>query len=149
MMLCDQAIGAEQKPLFRLGIFFNCVMLFSPSEELGENITDRLKSAAANYSGYMHNLPGETTGATGEIKPEHVFAFSPNKPTPQITVPTLHIIGSQDVFADCSQELTKMCEPGTAEVLVHDGGHALPSTDAMLDRCGEMFEQVVSLASVG
>lgn len=139
MMLHDQAVQKEQEPLFKLGIFFNSVMLFSPSENLGVNITKRIIGGAVKYNGYLHNLPGEVKGATAVQDPE-IYAFSTDIYTPPIQVPTMHVIGSQDVFADCSQELAKLCEASNAKVLVHDGGHALPRTDAMLDQCGELFE---------
>ena len=145
MMLCDQAVPKGEEPLFKLGIFFNSVMLFSPSETLGEDITESILDTGANYTGYMHNLPT----AKPKGRRDSIYAFSAKSPGPQITVPTLHVIGSQDIFADCSHELAKLCEASKAEILIHDGGHALPRADAVLDRCGEMFETVCRLASVG
>ncbi|KAJ5091913.1 EF-hand calcium-binding domain protein [Penicillium alfredii] len=142
LLLCDE--HSQREPTFKVGIFFNSVMVFSPSEELGVNISQKIKDQETKFAGYLHGMRSD---ASNPDRVPDIYAFTTEFPT-RISVPTLHVIGSEDVFSEASRELTRLC-PDKAEVLIHDGGHELPRAEASLDRCSELFETVVTLASIG
>ncbi|KAJ5082273.1 hypothetical protein N7532_011316 [Penicillium argentinense] len=52
---------------------------------------------------------------------------------PLISIPTCHIIGAQDPFLDGSMVLYNMCEPDTAELYDHGGGHMIPRVKKTVD----------------
>lgn len=150
LLLCDEhwrQTGdrrARPDPLFKLGIFFNSVMVFSPSEDLGVQIGQTIKDQEEKLAGFLH---GFTLGANGLDSIPHVYAFTTDFPA-RISVPTLHFIGSEDIFSEQSRGLAELCSD-QAQILVHDGGHELPRGEASLDRCSELFETAVTVASVG
>ncbi|KAJ5794051.1 hypothetical protein N7457_000650 [Penicillium paradoxum] len=43
-----------------------------------------------------------------------------------ITIPTCHVIGASDPFLDGAMALYNMCDPDTADLFDHGGGHVLP-----------------------
>ncbi|KAJ5272906.1 EF-hand calcium-binding domain protein [Penicillium angulare] len=142
LLLCDEHF--QQDPMFKVGIFFNSVMVFSPSDDIGVNIRQKLKNQKAEFSGYLHGMNSDPSDP--DSIPD-IYAFTTGVPT-RISVPTLHVIGSADVFSEDSRELARLC-PDKSQVLFHDGGHEFPRTESSLDRCGELFETVIALASVG
>ncbi|KAJ5155837.1 EF-hand calcium-binding domain protein [Penicillium capsulatum] len=150
LLLCDEHwkqtgdSRARPSPLFKLAIFFNSVMLFSPSEDLGVQIGHKIKDQEDKLAGFTHGLTGDDNGPD-DIP--NVYAFTPEF-SARISVPTLHVIGSEDLFTESSRELADLC-PGQAEVVVHDGGHELPRGEVTMDRCGALFETLVMMASVG
>ncbi|KXT02179.1 hypothetical protein AC578_5964 [Pseudocercospora eumusae] len=46
-----------------------------------------------------------------------------------IDVPTLHVIGQQDICYNQSIQLSKTCEQSLAQVVFHSGGHDVPRDD--------------------
>jgi hypothetical protein len=153
-------------PPFKLAIFFNSVMLFSPSENIGSNISEEIKRLEEKHTKFLQGVStspleneddaSETSkscsssGDESDIEPTRsIFGFSPETFPTRISIPSLHIIGRQDPFSDHSKALVKLCRPDKAEVLIVDGGHELPRTAAGLDKCAELFELVVTMAALG
>ncbi|GIJ97914.1 hypothetical protein Aspvir_000020 [Aspergillus viridinutans] len=55
-----------------------------------------------------------------------LLRFHPTTHTRRIRIPTVHVIGEKDQYADHGRALVGMCEPRLAHVVTHDGGHQLP-----------------------
>jgi hypothetical protein len=150
-------------PPFKMAMFFNSVMLFSPSENIGSNISEEIKRLEKRYTKFLQGVstsPREneddasetsescsSSGDESDIEPTRsIFGFSPETFPTRISIPSL---GRQDLFSDHSKALVKLCRPDKAEVLIVDGGHEPPRTAAGLDKCAELFELVVTMASLG
>ena len=207
---------------FKVAIFFNSVMLFSPSEYIGHDITDHIRQQEEKYMGFLKgddnwqlSLPtqrqslssppcqsSEVTPASPDsstasssivwrmpswnssatslsqvssvssdseettpaiqmarkrsvalesvrlLKTPTVFGFPPQKFPHRISIPTLHVIGKYDEFAEHSHTLLELCRPDQAEVMMVDGGHDLPRSKGALDECARLFEMVSMISSL-
>lgn len=142
LLLSDEYFHRE--PTFKVAIFFNSVMVFSPSEMVGDNISPTVKTHFDKFSSYLHSYDDEPSSPDC-ISPD-IWGFTTGSDI-RISVPTLHVIGSADVFCDTSRELAKLCS-NNSTIMIHDGGHELPRGEAYLARCGELFESTVSLGLV-
>lgn len=142
LLLSDEYFHRD--PTFKVAIFFNSVMVFSPSEMVGVNISPTMRNQFDKFSSYLHGSDSEPSSPDGI---PDVYGFTTGWDT-RISVPTLHVIGSADVFCDTSRELAKLCS-NKSTIMIHDGGHELPRGEAYLARCGELFESTVSLGLVG
>jgi len=169
LLLCDEfsseILGHVNggDPPFKLAIFFNSVMPFSPSENVGSNISEEIKMLEKRYTKFLQGVSTSlleneddasescsSSSDESDIEPTRsIFGFSPETFPTRISIPSLHIIGRQDQFSDHSKALVKLCRPDKAEVLIVDGGHELPRTAAGLDKCAELFELMVTMASLG
>ena len=203
----DEQLG----PLFKVAIFFNAVMLFSPSQDVGSDITEAIKLQEKKHMGFLEGkiqLPPSPTVETPDsssttsssapivfhipnwsstsstslsslssmssaedeptqeikrarkrsvalesfslLKAPTVFGFPPESTSYRIPIPTLHVIGADDEFAEHSEKLVQLCRSDKAEVMmVKDGGHDLPRTKAALDECARLFDFVTMMASLG
>ena len=213
---------SEVETPFKVAIFFNSVMLFSPSAEIGSDITAQIRQQEEKYMGF---LTGDTqtqgistasssrsetrssspvpetatavadTAGSSEIKwrmpqwsssttsltslssdsssseePSRevkiarkmsvatesirllktptVFGFPPVTFNHRISIPTMHVIGQDDDFAEHSRTLVDLCLEEKAEVLVVDGGHDLPRSKLALQRCAQLFDMVTMMGSL-
>ncbi|KAJ5091764.1 hypothetical protein NUU61_006634 [Penicillium alfredii] len=50
-----------------------------------------------------------------------------------INIPTCHVIGAADPFLDASMALYNLCDPDSAELFDHGGGHVIPRTKKTVD----------------
>lgn len=155
---------------FKVAIFFNSVMLISPSESIGIDIGSRLQDQATKHDKFLRgddSSSSTTTTSTpssthsdeylfeelaienhGTEVWSNIFGFPPEAFYGRIETPTLHIIGKQDQFAEHAHTLVELCRPDKAETILWDGGHEIPRTTAVLDECAEIFELVTTMASV-
>ncbi|KIW12712.1 hypothetical protein PV08_09990 [Exophiala spinifera] len=194
---------------FKVAIFFNSVMLFSPSEEIGDDITQQIKQQEERYIGFLNGsddwqqssststLPPSPTSTTASgpimwkmpnwdlsstslsslssnssdnmennrefqaarkrsvafestrlLKTPLVYGFVPSQFPHRISIPTLHVIGKNDEFAEHSKTLVKLCKSDKAEVLITDGAHDLPRSKSALDECAKIFDLVTMMASL-
>jgi pimeloyl-ACP methyl ester carboxylesterase len=76
------------------------------------------------------------------LETPRVFGFLPHEFPCRISIPTLHVIGKDDQFAEHSQTLVELCQPDKAEVMVVEGGHDLPRSKQGLDECARLFDMV-------
>ncbi|KAJ9654234.1 hypothetical protein H2198_006694 [Neophaeococcomyces mojaviensis] len=216
LLLCHEHIRCSRPdeqldPLFKVAIFFNAVMLFSPSREIGSNITEAIKLQEEKHMGFLKGEPQflpspefellETSSTTSSsapivfkmpnwsstsstslsslssissaedepsqeikrarkrsvaleslslLKAPTVFGFPPEITSYRIPIPTLHVMGAEDEFAEHSEKLVQLCRADKAEVMrVRDGGHDLPRTKTALDECARLFDFVTMMASLG
>jgi pimeloyl-ACP methyl ester carboxylesterase len=175
MLLCSEysrenyGLVHEGGPEFKLAIFFNAVMLFSPSESVGCNIGKEIQMQEERLAGFLQgedsseSSPSESPGFYAETRRSsyfeagdngldispNIFGFIPETFPARISIPTLHVIGMKDQFSEHSRVLVKLCEPDKTHVLFIDCGHELPRTENALDRCAELFEKAVMAASLG
>ncbi|KAJ5097036.1 hypothetical protein N7456_007757 [Penicillium angulare] len=64
-----------------------------------------------------------------------------------ITIPTCHVVGAADPFLDGSMALYNCCDPDTADLFDHGGGHVIPRNKQTLVDLSEMIrDMIVSVA---
>lgn len=157
----DYGLTRGAAPLFKIAIFFNAVMLFSPSPDIGSNIGREIKMQEERLAGFLQGVDSSPS-ANHDVRsiysegdkssfdlPPSIFGFIPETFPTRIAIPTLHVIGMNDQFSKHSQDLVKLCDPDKIQVLYVDGGHEIPRTEKALNRCSELFEKVVMMASLG
>ncbi|CAG8028881.1 unnamed protein product [Penicillium olsonii] len=98
--------------------------------ELGR--TPRIKCAIF-FSGWPPVHP-----VTGKIVLADDFEKEP------FTLPTCHVIGACDPFLDGSMALYNMCDPDTADLFDHGGGHALPRAKKATDELALVIHEMIN-----
>ncbi|KAJ5938106.1 hypothetical protein N7454_004448 [Penicillium verhagenii] len=64
-----------------------------------------------------------------------------------ITIPTCHVVGAADPFLDGSMALYNVCDPDTADLFDHGGGHVIPRTkETLLDLTRVVRDMIISVA---
>jgi hypothetical protein len=148
--LAASLLLSSAEPPFKLAIFFNSVVPLVPSgsEHLGVSLGETVQGHQASYLDLL--LPeGQKDSATEEEKMaalSQALCFSANK-CPKIPIPTVHVVGEKDPFADSSRLVVDLCACEMAQVVFHEGGHELPRDSSVLDRCAELIETAVLFAS--
>lgn len=64
--------------------------------------------------------------------------------TEPITIPTCHVIGASDPFLDGSMALYNMCDPDTADLFDHGGGHVLPRAKKNVDELASVIHEMIN-----
>ncbi|CAG8364238.1 unnamed protein product [Penicillium salamii] len=64
--------------------------------------------------------------------------------TEPITIPTCHVIGASDPFLDGSMTLYNMCDPDTADLFDHGGGHVLPRAKKNVDELASVIHEMIN-----
>ncbi|KAJ5361542.1 hypothetical protein N7541_002386 [Penicillium brevicompactum] len=67
--------------------------------------------------------------------------------TEPITIPTCHVIGAIDPFLDGSMALYNMCDPDTADLFDHGGGHVLPRAKHYCDELSAVVHEMINSVS--
>ena len=150
LLLCEEhtRFGGPAASI-KVAMFFNSLVALSPSEEIGHNIGDSIMADQEKYIGLLRFPDGDIKGETKEEKPfSHVYGFSPDDFPCRISIPTLHVIGEEDPFANYAHEIANLCRQEKAEVFLHNGGHELPRDEATLGRCAEAFGRIVTMVSL-
>jgi len=159
-ILCDEHDAQIQDPVrcqrppFKVAIFINSVMAFSPSEDIGSNISKQIKEQEEKHSAFLKGVdPSEAEhytygkGSSG-IESQAIYGFPADTCVPRISIPTLHLYGTEDQFLEHSEALVRLCRADRAEVLPIRGGHELPRTKPTWDKFAAIFELVVMTASL-
>lgn len=74
LLLCheyarDDASPSSRQPApFKVAIFFNSVMLFSPAEDIGTDITDTIKKQEEKHMGFLRGESNQSISPKSEIK---------------------------------------------------------------------------------
>jgi predicted esterase len=64
------------------------------------------------------------------------------------TIPTFHVVGAADPFLDGSMALYNMCDPDSADLFDHGGGHTVPrAKQTVNDLAGMVRDMVVSASA--
>jgi predicted esterase len=148
LLLSDESSDAE--PRFKVAVLFNSVVPLVPfgSECLGAPLGKVVQGHQDSYLDLL--LPGERKEKASEEGRAAVLSralcFSPQG-AHKISIPTVHVIGGKDPFAESSRLVVELCTPDTAQVVIHDGGHELPRDGSLLERCAELIETAVLFAS--
>lgn len=146
LLLWDE-LSTSYKSRFKLAILFNSVLPLVPTRELGQCLSEVIKG---DHDSYLDLVAPANRGYSPECRNEQLsqaLCF-PLKGPLRISIPTLHIIGARDPFAESSRILVDLCRPELAQVLLHEGGHELPQSGPALDRCAEPVEMAIILASL-
>ncbi|EED15545.1 EF-hand calcium-binding domain protein [Talaromyces stipitatus ATCC 10500] len=150
LLLCEEYTrsgGAAAS--IKVAIFLNGVVALSPSEKIGYNIGEAIMADQDRYIGLLHGFESEDVDKSNDEKRfSHIYGFSPDDFPCRISIPTLHVIGEGDSFAKHARAIADLCQQEKAEVFLHDGGHELPRSEATIRRCADVFERVVTMASL-
>lgn len=96
----------------------------------------------ADYDGSA-DLPDGT-------KPVVAARYHPQKtPNATINVPTVHVVGKQDQYAEQSRKLVEMCSEDGRCVLEHNEGHRMPRDARSNDKIMKGMENVIDMAGMG
>jgi hypothetical protein len=142
-----------REPPFKIAAFFNCVMLFSPSDEIGSDIGKEVRKMEGKHAAFLEGRAVEAPTAdkneseTNNAPYKNIYRFPADTFPVRISIPTLHVLGTEDQFEKYSQELIKLCQPDRTEVVAFEGGHEIPRSEVVLQKCWNMFELVVMMAS--
>ncbi|EXJ92784.1 hypothetical protein A1O3_01336 [Capronia epimyces CBS 606.96] len=198
--------GSAPNPPFKVAVFLNSVMLFSPSVDIGDDISEEIRQQERKHLGFLQgdsdptslprlsgsgsSLPPSSgsatttssmvstpttttssssssvsissmtaTGTHGHLRvgatPDQIttststiFGFRPSSFPHRISIPTLHVIGKHDQFAEHSHGLVELCCAEKAEVVISQGGHEPPRTDGELETCAKLLEVLTLMASL-
>jgi predicted esterase len=61
-----------------------------------------------------------------------------------IKIPTCHVIGASDPFLEGSMALYNMCDPDTADLFDHGGGHVLPRAKHTVDELTSIVREMIN-----
>lgn len=65
-----------------------------------------------------------------------------------ITIPTCHVVGAADPYLDASMALYNICDPDSAELFDHGGGHVIPRGKRVVQELSDVVrEMILSVAS--
>jgi hypothetical protein len=64
----------------------------------------------------------------------------------RLTTPSLHVCGRRDSFLPGSMALLDACDPGTASVVMHDGGHVVPRDPRTVNEIARAIEALMHRA---
>jgi len=154
-ILCDEyhgGLGGGKLP-FKMAAFFNCVMLFSPSKEIGSYIGEQVRQMEEKHAAFLEGRIVDTTTAKtndeANISPlKDIYGFVPDAFPIRISIPTFHVVGAEDQFEEHSQALIKLCQTDKTEVFTFEGGHEIPRNKPDVQKCVDMLEMVVMMASL-
>ncbi|KAF2491842.1 hypothetical protein BU16DRAFT_565538 [Lophium mytilinum] len=146
--------GRRHKPPFKVAIFINSVMTFSPSEHIGSNISQHIKSQEEKHMAFIEGVDSlgaedfTPTETYTTIDGDSIYGFPKDTFAPRISIPTLHLYGTEDQFLEHSEELVGLCRGDRTEVLPVRGGHELPRTNPAWDKFAALFEMVAMTAAL-
>ncbi|KAE9380744.1 hypothetical protein N431DRAFT_477623 [Stipitochalara longipes BDJ] len=154
-ILCDEYHGGSSggKPPFQMAAFFNCVMLFSPSQEIGTHIGEQVRQMEEKHAAFLEGREVEsTTTKTNDVinisPSKDIYGFVPDTFPIRISIPTFHVIGAEDQFQEYSRALIGLCQADKTEVFTFEGGHEIPRSKADVQKCVDMLDMVVMMASL-
>lgn len=167
-LLCEEyRLHYGGKSAFKSAVFFNSVMLFSPSEDIGVDVTEEVRRQEETLARFLQGIScssvlsdaSQDANLSESSSPNSldvwesrvdsdckVFGFPSCFTSVQISIPTLHFVGIDDQFADHGRHLVKLCNPERGEVVISEVGHELPRSKKSLDKAAELFELLVSLS---
>ena len=66
-----------------------------------------------------------------------------------INIPTCHVLGASDPFLDGAMALYNMCNPDTADIFDHGGGHVIPRNREVVYQVSELVQDMISAVEEG
>ncbi|KAG9239334.1 serine hydrolase FSH [Amylocarpus encephaloides] len=84
--------------------------------------------------------------STGELKHQNIeilLRYHPSTHSQRIRIPTVHVVGIKDSYAEQGRDLALFCEPRKTQVVTHSGGHELPRDVGTVARVGEAIQVAV------
>ena len=153
-VMLTEAIKNPGRPPFAMGIFLSSTMPFdfgSGILRLKDDGVNGLNATHLDHS--FRNLESEkgkvnwltdcrSKGVIDEFQARHqeyqqhsgagsvevdvLLRYHPTTHTQRLLLPTVHVIGTKDDYADHGRDLYGMCDARQATLISHDGGHQLP-----------------------
>ncbi|KAJ5715841.1 uncharacterized protein N7483_013022 [Penicillium malachiteum] len=84
--------------------------------------------------------------SSGRESIDVLLRYHPSVNDVKITIPTVHLIGEKDEFADQGRSLAGICDSKLARVVTHEGGHQLPRDPRTLAKTAEAIQWAVDRA---
>ncbi|KAJ5788008.1 hypothetical protein N7457_002998 [Penicillium paradoxum] len=72
-----------------------------------------------------------------------LLRYHPSIHDVKIGIPTVHVIGMKDDYADHGRNLAGICDPKVSRVVTHEGGHQLPRDARTLAKTAEAIQWAV------
>ncbi|CAG8026292.1 unnamed protein product [Penicillium salamii] len=81
--------------------------------------------------------------SSGQQSMEVLLRYHPSIHDVKIGIPTVHVIGEKDNYADHGRNLAGICDPKVSRVVTHEGGHQLPRDVRILAKTAEAIQWAV------
>lgn len=78
-----------------------------------------------------------------DVKVDVLLRYHPSTHTQRLCLPTVHVIGTNDSYADHGENLFGMCDPRYATLITHDGGHQLPRNTSSVAKVASAIMRAV------
>jgi len=150
VMLTEAAKNNGKQP-FKMGVFLSTTMPFDFGSGVLQLKYDRrdglsamhydadLRTPTAKSEDVDWRTDCRSKGVIDEFEARHpcvqdsesvevdvLLRYHPTTHSQRLRVPTVHVIGRKDDYAEHGKNLYGMCDPRYATVVTHDGGHQLP-----------------------
>jgi pimeloyl-ACP methyl ester carboxylesterase len=155
--ILSHQLDSPQKALpFKVAIFIAGGLPLSPSPTKGKDITAEARLAEKTGGLMLSPLQEKeleivvemTNNRTIVESPDdRIFSFDPDFFSgARISIPTVHIIGSNDPWAGYSKALVRLCRADLTKVQFHNGGHDVPRSESSLRLCADRIEEAIGVA---
>lgn len=123
-MMLQHAKSNPLDDMFKFAIFAGASLPYNPDDATrsGEHEANIPETPGKAQPG---DGPRGFPSKPGETLEPFLGRYHPGKEETRITVPTLHIVGDQDLFAPQSRLLAKLCG-GEVKTVNHNSGHRIP-----------------------
>ncbi|KAL7621660.1 hypothetical protein AAE478_008987 [Parahypoxylon ruwenzoriense] len=153
LILHHQRTQPYAPDLFKIAIF-TCASL--PFDSASESRKDKYHTIICEKTGGVRVrdlLPGETVEAsrangfiTAPAVSETVLRrYHPEREEARIRTPSVHIMGTNDLFLPQSRALAELCSP-PVDVVTHDLGHQLPRDSTFARKAASAIENCIHRA---
>lgn len=106
---------------------YDGVISFSQAGGLvGTWIIQQLRAGKPSFSCAIFLSAGSPAVDFDSLREGNVVVLPPTRMAGIINIPTAHVWGSRDPYANVAQELSSLCRPDMKSVFVHAGGHEVP-----------------------
>ncbi|KAI3400338.1 hypothetical protein diail_3355 [Diaporthe ilicicola] len=74
---------------------------------------------------------------------EVLLRYHPSTHAQRIQTPTVHVVGTNDSYAEQGLDLAALCNARTTQKIFHDGGHEFPRSEDTLEKVAEAMQSAV------
>ncbi|KAJ3957696.1 hypothetical protein N0V92_005715 [Colletotrichum tropicale] len=71
---------------------------------------------------------------------EVLLRYHPRTHPQRIQIPTVHVVGAKDGYAQQGLDLASLCDSRVCQTIVHEGGHEFPREDEALQRVADCMQ---------
>ncbi|TKW48618.1 hypothetical protein CTA1_5550 [Colletotrichum tanaceti] len=78
---------------------------------------------------------------------EVLLRYHPRTHPQRIQIPTVHVVGAKDGYAQQGLDLASLCDSRVCQTIVHEGGHEFPRKDEALQRVADCMQAAAAQTS--